>query len=475
MRTNPQSNAGSCREFHLLPTCSRREFLRVGGLSALGLSLPALLAAEAQASNAVGARAAARAQSCILLFLSGGPSQFETFDPKPEAKIEVRNIFGTISTKVPGMHICEHLADLAPLADRFALIRSAWHRQGGHFGGQRFALSGHVAPGNPDAPARADDQPGIIGLAAKYMATPNSLPPAFMAPWLATDQGSGASGGMGGGVLGKQFDPLLVEVDPKSLTTPEPMPLFRVPEIALQPNITPERFERRQQLLQVIESQRRAMADLANARQMNNFYHRAYELLSSPKIKEGFELEQEPHGRRVRYGANAFGQSCLLARRLIERGARFVQVNFARTVTQNGYGWDTHDKGRETLKEHLLPKLNAGLSSLLVDLSERGLLDDTLVVAMGEFGRTPRVKPDGGRDHWPQCYSLLLAGGGIRGGGIHGRSDKDGAYPADNPVEARDILMTMLTLLGIPTAVTDSLGRVVPLFPESRPIERLYA
>src|SRR5262249_10604445 len=156
--------------------------------------------------------------------------------------------------------------------------------------------------------------------------------------------------------------------------------------------------------------------------------------------------------------------SCLMARRLIERGVRFAQVNCARFVTQRGYGWDTHDRGRETLRDQLLPKLNAGLGTLLTDLHERGLLSETLVVAMGEFGRTPRVKPDGGRDHWPNCYSLLLAGGGIHGGLVHGRSDRDGARPAMDPVEAREILMTVLTLVGVPTFVTDLQGRAAPLF-----------
>jgi hypothetical protein len=454
---------------------SRREFLRVGGLSALGLSLPALLGAEARASTYGSDRPKARAKSCIFLFLAGGPSQYETFDPKPNAPSEIRSIFRTISTSVPGTFLSEHLADLAKQAHRFALIRSVHHRQAGHFGGHRYALTGYVSPGNADQPARADDRPGIVSLAAKYLQGSNGFPAAVMAPWVATDQGSGASGGMGGGVLGKQYDPVRVEIDPATLDKPGKLPVFRVPEFALQPGITPERFAGRRGLLDMIETQRRELAVSAGTREMDGLYRQAYELLSSTKIREGFDLDQEQRDLRERYGLNAFGQSCLLARRLVERGARFVQVNFARTVTQNSYGWDTHGKGAETLKQHLVPKLNAGLASLLDDLAQRGLLDETLVVATGEFGRTPRVKNDGGRDHWPQCYSLLMAGGGIKGGLVYGRSDKNGAYPASDPVEPREILLTILTLLGIPTFVTDSQGRAAPLFEGSEPIARLYS
>jgi hypothetical protein len=466
--------ADGCSGFQPFDALSRREFLRVGGLSALGLTLPALLGAEARGSDYGGARPSARARSCILLFLSGGPSQFETFDPKPEARSEHRTIFDTIRTNVPGTNLCELLPDLALQADRFALIRSAWHPYGGHFGGHRYALSGHAAPGNADQPSRADDKPGLIGLASKYLPASGTLPRAVMMPWIATDQGAGSSGGMAGGTLGRQFDPVRVEVDPRSVERSDTPPVFRVPEFALQPGTSPQRLEDRRHLLRLIEAQRRDLASAAG-QGMDTLYHQAYDLLTSAHVREGFDVEREAAPLRDRYGQNAFGQSCLLARRLIERGARFVQVNFARTVTQRSYGWDTHNQGRTTLKDHLVPKLNAGLATLLSDLSERGLLDETLVVAMGEFGRTPRVKPDGGRDHWSQCYSLLLAGGGIRGGLVLGRSDRDGARPSQDPVEAREILMTILTLLGVPTFVTDLQGRAAPLFEGVEPVRRLYA
>jgi hypothetical protein len=437
--------------------------------------LPALLQAEAQASDYLGPRPRAKAKSCILLFLSGGPSQYETFDPKPEAKPEYRTIFGTVKTSVPGVLLCEHLPKLARLAHRYALVRSACHTYTGHFGGHRYVLSGHAAPGNADQPARPDDKPGVAALVARHFARTAAIPPAVMVPWVATDQGSGASGGMLAASLGKQYDPLRVEVDQATLDKPGQAPVFRVPEFALQAGITPDRLAGRKDLLHLVESQRRTLIGRADAQEMNQFYRKAFELLTSAEVKEGFDLDQEPAPLRERYGLNAFGQSCLLGRRLIERGVRFVQVNFARTVTQKGYGWDTHDKGRETLKDALLPRLDAGLATLLADLADRGLLEETLVVAMGEFGRTPRVKPDGGRDHWPQCYSLLLAGGGIHGGLVYGRSDKQGAYPASDPVEPRQVLLTIMTLLGIPTFTTDVQGRAAPLFEGVEPLQRLYA
>jgi hypothetical protein len=452
----------------------RREFLRVGGLSALGLTLPHLFAAETRAADYGGARPTARARSSILVFISGGPSQFETFDPKPEARAEYRSIFGTTRTRVPGTLLCEHLPTLAAQAERFALVRSLWHRYTGRFGGHRYALTGHAAPGNADQPARADDRPGLISLAAKHLSQSRTMPPAFMLPWVATDQGGGASGGMGAGTLGRQYDPVRVEVDVRSLERRGAVPVFRVPEFALQPGITTERLEGRRTLLGLIDAQRRGLAQ-AGERAMGDLYRRACELLTAPRIKEGFDLDHEPGGLRDRYGRDAFGQSCLLARRLVERGARFVQINFARTVTQRGYGWDTHNGGRDSLKDHLLPRLDAGLGTLLTDLHERGLLRETLVVAVGEFGRTPRVKRDGGRDHWPHCYSGLLAGGGVRGGLVHGRSDRDGARPSTEPVEARQLLLTILTLLGVPTFTTDLQGRAAPLFEGAEPVRQLFA
>jgi hypothetical protein len=466
-----RSDPGGCPDFLRLQPLHRREFLRVGGLGVLGLTLPDLF--RARAADYLGERPTARARSCILVFIAGGPSQYETFDPKPEARSEYRSIFGTARTSVPGTTVCEYLPMLARQAHRFALVRSMWHRYTGHFGGHRYALSGHAAPGNADQPARGDDRPGVASLAARYLGGNRTMPPAFMLPWVATDQGSGASGGMGAGTLGRQYDPVRVEVDPRAAERSDAAPVFRVPEFALQPGITAERLQGRRDLLGLIESQRRGMDGAAG--EMGPLYQNAYELLTSPRIRQGFDLEEEPPRLRARYGGDAFGQSCLMARRLVERDARFVQVNFARTVTQRGYGWDTHDRGRESLGNHLLPRLDAGLGTLLADLSDRSLLNETLVVAMGEFGRTPRVKTDGGRDHWPQCYSVLLAGGGVHGGLVYGRSDRDGARPASDPVEARQLLMTILTLIGVPTFVTDPQGRAAPLFEGVEPVTRLYS
>ncbi len=488
-----RTDASGCREFLAAEKLSRRELLRVGSLSFLGLSLPKLFAADARAADYTGERPRARAKSCIFLFLTGGPSQYESLDPKPDAPSDTKSIFDTIQTKVPGTLLGEYLPDLAALADRFALVRSVWHKHTGHFGGHRYALTGYAAPGSADQAARPDDKPGIISLAFKHLPAKGSFPPAIMLPWPSTDQGRGASGGMGAGVLGKQYDPLLVEADTNSLDLPfkegpqgngggKPLEpgqnqptVFRIPEFTLQSGVTPGRFDARRDLLEQFETQRRELLISAETEQMDNLYRKAYDLLSSPRIKEAFDIDKENDKLREKYGLNAFGQSCLMARRLVERGARFIQVNFSRFVTQAGYGWDTHKNGRDTLKDHLLPKLNIGLASLLTDLEERGLLKETLVVAMGEFGRTPKVKSDGGRDHWPGCYSILLAGGGVHGGLVYGKSDKTGAQPVADAVEARDVLVTILTLLGVPTFVTDVQGRAAPLFEGAQAIERLYA
>lgn len=473
MVMNGQSFPKGCPGFRQREALTRRAVLQAGGLGLLGLSLPALFQAQSRASNYLGDQPPARARSCIFVFLSGGPSQYETFDPKPDARAEYRTIFDTIQTNVPGTNLCEYLPGLARQANRFALIRSAFHGFGGHFGGHRYALTGYGAPGNADQAARADDKPGIVALAGKYMASQQQMPVNVMAPWIATDQGSGASGGMGGGLLGRQFDPILVEADQSTLNRPGQMPVFRVPAFALQPGITPARMDQRQDLLTQIDTQR-DLLDGAAGQDINHFYEYAYNLLTAPQVRDAFDLDREDIRVRENYGRDAFGQSCLMGRRLVEAGVRFVQVNFSRFVTQTGYGWDTHNQGRNTMKDQLLPKLNAGLSALLDDLSDRGLLDETLVVAMGEFGRTPRVKTDGGRDHWPQCYSLLLAGGGIHGGMVHGRSDRDGARPADEPVEARQILVSIMELLGIPTVQTDVQGRTAPVLDAATPIRRLY-
>ncbi len=444
----------------------RRDFLRAWVLGTLGVSAPALLAAQYPEE-----RRTARAKACILLFLAGGPSHFETFDPKPDAPAENRTIFDTIRTSVPGTQLCEYLPKLAAQAHRYALIRSAWHRCTGHFGGHRYALSGHIAVGNIDQQARPDDPPGVIALAAKSLRQPGqTLPPSVMTPWVATDQGGGASGGMGAGTLGRAFDPVRVEVDPRSVERSGTLPVFRIPEFALHPSLSAVQLRDRRQLLDVIDTSNRTPQ-----REMSSMYDHAFELLTSDRVRQAFELEREPARLRDEYGQNAFGQSCLLARRLVERGTRFVQVNFARSVTQRGYGWDTHGDGAATLKDQLLPKLDMGAGTLLEDLAQRGLLDGTLVVAMGEFGRTPQVKRDGGRDHWPQCYSLLMAGGGIHGGLVHGRSDRIGARPAHDPVEAREILVTILELLGIPNFQVDPQGRGAPLFPGVEAVRRLFA
>jgi hypothetical protein len=275
-----RSAEGGCSGFLQMQQLHRREFLRVGGLSALGVSLPNVLAREAHASNYLGEAPPARAKACILLFLSGGPSHLETFDPKPLANTDYRTIFPTISTNVPGIQLTEPLAGLARQADRFTLVRSLWHTYGGHFGGHRYALTGHAAIGGPDQPARPDDAPGVQSLAIKHMKPKGSMPSGIMTPWVATDQGSGASGGMNAGTLGRQYDPVMVEADARTLDNPKVMPAFRIPEFALQPGMTVERVHERRDLLGIVDRQRQGLAEAATSRQLNAHYQKAYDLAS---------------------------------------------------------------------------------------------------------------------------------------------------------------------------------------------------
>ncbi len=479
----------ACPEMWQMLCLNRREMLRLGGQSLLGFTLATSMPSNAATANPSGERRRARARSCILVFLPGGPSQLETFDPKPDAPSETRSIFPAISTTVPGIRLCEHLPDLAKLAQHFALVRTVWHTSDAHPAAHRYVLTGFSGNGS----ARPDDRPGIVALAAKYLRPRNDMPAAVVLPWFARDESAGGiSAGNVAGVLGKQYDPILVEADPASLDRPiqigpqnpggQPLPaalppqpratVFRIPELGLHPDITPERFAGRRRLLEEIEQQRPQLLASGPAADMRLLYQQAYDFLGSSRFRETLAVEKEARPLRERYGLNAFGQSCLLARRLIEQGTRFAQVNFASGVVQDSYGWDTHRAGRDTLKDHLLPKLNSGVSALLTDLQDRGLLDETLVVVMGDFGRTPGLSPDGGRGHHPKCYSILLAGGGIHGGLVYGKSDRRAYLPDQDPVEARDVLMTILTLLGVPTGMMD--GLPAPLWEGAAPVERLY-
>jgi hypothetical protein len=414
---------------------SRRDLLQVGGAGLLGLALPDLLRAEE-------ARPARRGDvSCIFLWLDGGPSHFETFDPKPNAADTVRGPYGAIKTSVAGVAVSELLPEMAKRMDKCAVIRSMNH--------------------GTDAHAPVPMLTGFNGTTTSYGAVVTKLKgyAGEVPPYVHL----GSKLAVGGGALGAAFDPVAVR-DPTGKQAP-------LPQFGLSAGVTPERFRDRGALLGAVD---RTRADLHASREvekMDACYRRAVEVLTSPKVREAFDLGREKEVLRDRYGANFFGQSCLLARRLVEAGTRFVQVKWYDGPAFDG--WDVHGAdlaGLERMEKALCPRLDQGLSALLDDLSRRGLLKTTLVVVAGEFGRTPKVNKYAGRDHWPYCFSVLLAGGGVPGGVVVGASDREGAYPANTPVKPPDLAATLYRLLGLDTN-TDP--RVRPFIGTGAPVAGL--
>ncbi len=401
----------------LLRTCAgltRRELLQVGGLGVLGLSLADVMRGQARAPLR------RRETSCIVLWLDGGPSHFETFDPKPQTPDTVRGPYGAIRTSVSGVHFCELLPQLAARMDRCALIRSV-----------RTGIDAHsplpMLTGGPGTTTS-------IGAVVTRLKGPiGDMPPYVHL---------GSRLGVGGGTLGSAYNPIEVR-DPTGSKVD-------LPQFRLRADVPAERFGQRRALLSAVDRMR-AKAE-RGVEVMDVFYQRAADILTSPKVRTAFDLAKEKEALRERYGANFFGQSCLLARRLVEAGTRFVQVKWYDGPAFDA--WDVHGAdlgGMVRMEQALCPRLDQGLSALLDDLKQRGLLDSTLVVVMGEFGRTPRLNRFGARDHWPHCFSVLLAGGGVPGGTVIGASDREGAYPAHHPVGPAELAATIYRLVGIDT------------------------
>jgi hypothetical protein len=421
-----------------MATLSRRQVLRIGSAGLLGLSLPNLLRAEGQRP----ASAKRRADACILVFLNGGPSHLDMWDMKPEAPAEVRGEFKPIATRVPGIRVCEHLPRLARQMHRCTLVRSVHHSvNNAHAAAVYAALTGHDR-GENGGGAKPTDHPAIGSVVGRQMPTRTGIVPYVSMPYI-TKEGAGGppQPGFFGGWLGRAHDPLFVLRDPNAAD-------FGVPELSLPQDLSAERLAARRKLLRD--------ADL--------YQQRAFDLLTSPALREAFRIDREPAALRAAYGRNIYGQSCLLARRLIEAGCRVACVSWAPDANAT---WDTHNGGLNKLKTTLLPQLDAAVPSLIEDLAVRGMLERTLVVVMGEFGRTPKIKKDGGRDHWNFCYTLMLAGGGIKAGHVHGSSDRIGDRPSTNPVTPADIVATIYECLGLPKDLElhDSQGRPTKLVP----------
>jgi hypothetical protein len=435
----------ACSSFHSTPM-PRRHALKVGGLGLLGLSLPALLRAEAAAEATK--KIKARAKSVIFLFQWGGPSHLDMFDMKPDAPEGIRGPYRPIGSKADGIQVSEKLERTAKIMDRVTLIRSMTHTMKNHNSAGYYALTGH-APATDDQRLRdsLDLFPGYGSLVDKLAPSSGEIPTAVSYPYIISD--GSVTPGQHASFLGKQHDPFLVLQDPNS-------PGFALPELTLPQGLSIERMHARRELQQLVDAQARLMDISEQARGMDGYYDRALAMLQSPKLREAFNLSAEPAKVRDAYGRNPYGQSCLLARRLVEAGTKFVTVYFSDNIggqkTDSG-GWDTHGFNNTRMypiiEQRHLPITEQSLPTLLHDLEDRGLLKDTLVVWMGEFGRTPTINKNASRDHWPQCYTALLAGGGVKRGFVHGASDKTGSYPAQDPVKPDDLAATIFYALGI--------------------------
>ena len=434
---------------------TRRRLLQVGGLGLLGLNLPGLLRA------AEGGRRRARARSVIFLHQYGGPSCHDTFDMKPTAPEAVRGELKPIAISLPGVSVCELLPCTARVMDKVTLVRGVHHAMKNHNSAGYYSLTGHSPPTDDQRLRDSRDLFPAYGSVVDKFAPAKAGVPTFVAYPHVIRDGS-ITPGQHASFLGKAHDPLFIGQDPNG-------PDFRLPELSLPANLSPERLGNRREVLRIIDQQTELLGFSARARGIDAHYARALTMLSSPGVRKAFDLSGEPATVRERYGRTTYGQGCLLARRLVEAGARFINVYFSQFIGGCQGGWDTHGfNGKPMypiLKNYLLPITDHTLPTLLEDLDARGLLDTTLVVWVGEFGRSPRINKIAGRDHWPQCYTALLAGGGVKRGCVHGSSDKIGAYPAEGPVRPDDLSATMFHLLGIDpkSEVRDALNRPLPI------------
>jgi uncharacterized protein (DUF1501 family) len=431
----------------------RRAALRLGGAGLFGLTLPQLLRAEGKRK--------ARAKAVIFLHQFGGPPGHEAFDMKPDAPAEVRGSFKPISTKVPGLQVCEMLPRTAEVADKLTVIRCLQHTMKNHNSAGYYSLTG-VAPPSDDQRLRdsLDLFPAIGSIVDKFAPAPVGVPTFVAYPHVIRD--GSITPGQHASFLGKAHNPFLFTRDPNA-------PDFRLPELSLPSSISPERMESRKEVLKIIDGQTHLLEESTIAHGIDESYQKAVTMLTSKEFKKAFDLADEPKAVRDKYGRTTYGQSCLLARRLVEAGTKFINVYLSDSIGGPKGGWDVHGFDNKPmdpiLKSHLLPITDQTLPTLIADLDHRGLLKDTLVLWMGEFGRTPRINKLAGRDHWPQCYSAVLAGGGVRGGYIYGASDKIGAYPALGQARPEDVTATVFDLLGIDpaTEIRDRLNRPMPI------------
>jgi len=439
----------------------RRTFLQAGAISALGLSLPSVLQARS-----TGTTKASKGNACILLYMTGGPAQQETFDPKPDAPEGTRGEFKPIATSATGIQICEHLPKMAKQIHHCAIFRSVYHNSDTHGVGVHYNLTGlKHAPrqsGEPQVDRR--DPPCIGSVIRQIRGDRNGLPAAVQLPRPVGDQNNAMWGGQHAGVLGSKYDPLFIH-DEQWLPG-NPLPGFTPPD-----GVDNKRQTNRVKLLESMG--KLSPAEESAEREYARFQQIAFDVLNSERAWKAFRLTDEKPAMLERYGDNRFGRSCLVARRLIEAGVQLVTVPWM--FKQSEQNFDTHSKNFPKMKDKLLPPVDQGFSALLEDLEQRGMLSSTLVAWTGEFGRTPKINGSGGRDHWGKVYSAVLAGGGIRGGRVVGRSDKQGGVPVDNAVHVTDFVATMYHALGVgpDTPVYEPTGR--PLYVvQGKPVAEVF-
>ncbi|QDT65604.1 DUF1501 domain-containing protein [Calycomorphotria hydatis] len=438
-------------EIHTCNGRTRRDFLQVGALGAIGLTLPDLLAAQAQGA----VTSDNDDKACIMIFNLGAPSHVDLFDMKPDAPAEVRGPFKPIDTAADAIQISEVLPEHAKIADKFSLVRSAHHKGAAvHDSGWQMLQTGRMFSGGVNTPH--------AGSVVSYLkGRKTDLPPFVVLPELMGRGGGNLPNGQAGGFLGKAYDPFALNANPAEEN-------FQVPDLLPPKEIGSVRLDRRRKLRDIVDQTVQVFEATENAALLDSNFESAFRLMTSKQAREAFDLSKESTKVRERYGMNRFGQCCLLARRLIDAGVRFVTINTFLTVF-NEVTWDIHGSkpftSIEGMKNIVCPMYDKGYSALIEDLDQRGMLDSTMVCNLAEFGRTPRVNPAGGRDHWPQCFSVYFAGGGVKGGQVVGASDPIGGVPADRPVEPGDVVATIFKSLGldITSTLPGPAGRPFPL------------
>ena len=445
----------------LCEAVTRRDFLHAGSLATLGLSLPDYLRAKEASGNKDSD------VNCIMLFLLGGPSHIDTWDMKPKAPAEIRGPFQPIKTSAPGIEISEIFPKMAKHADKYSLIRSVYHTATAvHDTGHQMMQTGRLFAGGIEHPH--------IGSSLGYLkGGRGELPAHVLLPRPMGRTGGNLPHGQTAGYLGKNHDPFVLNADPS-------VPNFKVPDLLPPDYISAQRAERRQKLRDAVDGSFESFEKNAAAKQLDDNFNLAYRLMSSPKARDAFAIEKETDAVRDRYGRTRFGQCCLMARRLIEAGVRFVTVNMFETVFDE-ITWDIHGSKPFTdiqeMSKLVAPNFDQAYSALLEELSERGLLKNTIVTAMGEFGRTPKVNPAGGRDHHPGVWTILMGGGPIQGGRVIGESDELGYAPKSRPITSGEVAATIFRGLGLDPhkELPGPQGRPIPLAEFSlQPIKELF-